>query len=181
MKRSSEKAPREVLARLVCTALLVALQVVLSRFLSIQLWNLKIGFSFVPVIIAARLFGPVSSVIVYALGDVIGTFMFPTGPFFPGFTLTAAIAGLIFGLFLYKKTSVPRIVFSSVLNQLLCSLLLNTYWISYTAGIPFTGQLSVRWPQSIGMCAVQIVLMLIGLEKICAPIEKILSKNKKKR
>ena len=176
-RKSSSKASGEIILSLVSVALLIALQVVLSRFLSIQLWNLKIGFSFVPVIIAARIFGPFYSVLVYALGDIIGTFLFPTGPYFPGFTLTAVVSGLIFGLFLQKKSSPVKIIAASVLNQLICSLILNTFWISYTAGVPFLGQLSVRWPQSLGMCAVQIILMLVGLEKICVPIEKIITKN----
>ena len=177
--KKSSKAPGEIILNLVSVALLIALQVVLSRFLSIQLWNLKIGFSFVPVIIAARLFGPLYSILVYAVGDIIGTFLFPTGPYFPGFTLTAVVSGLIFGLFLQKKSTPIKIISASVLNQLICSLLMNTFWISYTAGVPFLGQLSVRWPQSLGMCAVQIILMFIGLERICAPIEKLIAKNVK--
>lgn len=181
MQKKSSKAPSEALNRLVCTALLIALQVVLSRFLSVQLWNLKIGFSFIPVIIAARLFGPFYSITVYAVGDVIGTLLFPTGAYFPGFTLSAALSGLIYGMFLNKKSTVPRIILSAVLNQLICSLLLNTYWISYISGAPFLAQLSVRWPQSVLMCVVQIVLMLAGLEKICVPIEKVISKRSKQK
>ncbi|MBQ8029288.1 MAG: folate family ECF transporter S component [Clostridia bacterium] len=178
MKKVS-KAPTEVLLHLVCVALLTALQVVLSRFLSIQLWNLKIGFSFVPVIIAARLFGPLSSVAVYAMGDLIGTFLFPTGPFFPGFTLTAAVSGLIYGVFLGKKFSAVRVVGAAVLNQLICSLLMNSFWIAYTSGTTFTAMLSVRWPQSLGMCIVQIVFMMVGLEPICNAVKKILKKTMK--
>lgn len=180
-KKSTSKAPVEIVLNLVSVALLIALQVVLSRFLSIQLWNLKIGFSFIPVIIAARLFGPLYSALVYGVGDIIGTFLFPTGPYFPGFTVTAVVSGLIFGFFLQKKSTPLKIITASVMNQLICSLLLNTFWISYTAGVPFLGQLSVRWPQSLGMCAVQIILMLVGLERICAPIEKIISKNVRSR
>lgn len=177
LKKGTSKAPGEIIFNLVSVALLIALQVVLSRFLSIQLWNLKIGFSFVPVIIAARLFGPLYSVLVYAIGDIVGTFLFPTGPYFPGFTVTAVVSGLIFGFLLQKKSTPIKIISASVLNQLICSLLMNTFWISYTAGVPFLGQLSVRWPQSLGMCAVQIILMLVGLERICTPIEKIIAKN----
>lgn len=175
-KKINKKVSAEVLLNLVCIAFLIALQVVLSRFLSIQLWNLKIGFSFVPVIIAARIFGPFQSMTVYVVGDLIGTFLFPTGPYFPGFTISAAISGLIFGLLLNKKITPIRIVLSSVLNQLITSLILNTLWISYTAGVPFKAQLAVRWPQSLGMCAVQIIFMFFALEKICVPIDAIMSK-----
>ena len=40
-------------------ALLVALEIVLNRFCSINTMGLKIGFSFVPIVVAANLFGPV--------------------------------------------------------------------------------------------------------------------------
>lgn len=177
MFKKKQKAPTEVLFSLVCCALLIALQIVLSRFLSIQLWNLKIGFSFVPVIIAARLFGPFYSVAVYVVGDIIGTFLFPTGPYFPGFTLSAAISGLIFGLFLYKKTSVFRVVCSSFLNQLICSFLLNSFWISYTSGSPYTALLVTRLPQSVGMFVAQVVLMLVAVEPICKAVNTVLKKK----
>lgn len=173
MFKKKQKAPTEVLFSLVCCALLIALQIVLSRFLSIQLWNLKIGFSFVPVIIAARLFGPLYSVAVYTVGDIIGAFLFPTGAYFPGFTITAALSGLIFGLFLHKKTSVFRIVCSSFLNQLICSFLLNSFWISYISATAYTAQLIARLPQSAGMFVAQVVLMLVALEPICKAVERV--------
>ena len=47
--------------RIVLMAMLAAIQIVLSRFLSINLWNLKIGFSFVPIALAGMLLGPVGA------------------------------------------------------------------------------------------------------------------------
>ena len=43
--------------RLVLMAMFVAVQIILSRFLSINLWNLKIGFSFIPIVLAGILLG----------------------------------------------------------------------------------------------------------------------------
>lgn len=40
--------------RLVLMAMFVAVQIILSRFLSINLWNLKIGFSFIPIVLAGH-------------------------------------------------------------------------------------------------------------------------------
>ncbi|MGN1195470.1 MAG: folate family ECF transporter S component [Acutalibacteraceae bacterium] len=196
-KKKIAKTPTEVLVNLVCCALLIALQVVLSRFLSFQTWNLKIGFSFVPVVLAARLFGPVGAMLVYGIGDVIGTFMFPVGAYFPGFTLSAVLSGLIYGLFLYKKggsfvffgkkdgkeskgSEIIRIVGAVGLIQLICSFLLNSLWISIAYGAPFAAQLATRWPQSLGMAVVQIVLLALVLERLCVPVEKILSKGARK-
>lgn len=172
MQKKSSQKNRQALITLICTALLIALQVVLSRFLSIYLGNIKIGFSFIPVILAARLFGPLYSVLVYGVGDLIGSLLFPVGAYYPGFTVSAALSGLIFGLLLNKKSTKPRMVLAAVLNQLLCSFLLNSFFLSQIYGTAYTAQLAVRWPQSLGMCAVQIILMLIGLERICRPLEK---------
>ena len=196
-KKKNAKTPTEVLVNLVCCALLIALQVVLSRWLSFQTWNLKIGFSFVPVVVAARLFGPVGAMLVYGIGDVVGTFLFPVGPYFPGFTVSAVLSGLIYGLFLYKKngsfvffgkkdgkesktSEILRIVGAVGLIQLICSFLLNSLWISIAYGAPFAAQLATRWPQSLSMGVVQIVLLTLVLERLCAPVEKILSKGSRK-
>lgn len=196
-KKKMSKTPTQVLLNLVCCALLIALQVVLSRWLSFQTWNLKIGFSFVPVVLAARLFGPLEAMLVYGIGDVVGTFLFPVGAYFPGFTVSAVLSGLIYGLFLYKKngsyvffgkkdgkatkkSEIFRLVGAVGLIQLICSFFLNSLWISIAYGAPFAAQLATRWPQSLSMGAVQIVLLALVLERLCAPVEKILRKGSRR-
>ena len=62
---------------MVILAMLTAAEIVLNRFLSINTWNMKIGFSFVPVVIAAVLLGPAYAAIVGALGDFLGAILFP--------------------------------------------------------------------------------------------------------
>ena len=54
--------------RLVLMAMFVAVQIILSRFLSINLWNLKIGFSFIPIVLAGILLGPLSAGLVVGAG-----------------------------------------------------------------------------------------------------------------
>ena len=48
------------------------------------------------------LFGPGVGGAVGALSDILGYAVRPTGPYFPGFTVTAALSGVIFGLLLGK-------------------------------------------------------------------------------
>ena len=85
-----------IAADLTCLALLTAMQVVLSRFLSFNTLSLKIGFAFLPVAIGAAVLGPVGGAIVGGLGDFLGAILFPIGPYFPGFTLSCALTGLVF-------------------------------------------------------------------------------------
>ncbi len=138
-------------------ALLTALEIILSRFLSLSMWNIKIGFSFIPVVVAAMLFGPLAAGTVGALADFIGALLFPIGTYFPGFTLTAFLTGLVFGFFLYRGRSWPRAVAAVAVNQFVLSLFLNTLWISLLYGSPYGPLLATRVIQCIILSAVQLV------------------------
>ena len=144
---------------LVNMAMLTALEIVLSRFLSVTAWNTKIGFAFVPVVVTAMLYGPLSAGIVAALADFVGALLFPVGAYFPGFTLTAFLMGAVYGLCLYPRQSFPRILLAVTLHQLALSLLLNTLWISFLYGSPFRALLVSRLPQCGLLAAVQLALI----------------------
>ena len=142
---------------------LTALEIVLTRFLSINVWNLRIGFGFVPVAAAAMLFGPLAGGLVGALGDFLGALLFPTGPFFPGFTVTAFLTGLTYGL-LHRKRGFGRTVGVVAVQQLVLSLFLNTLWISLLYGSPFRALLAARGVQCAILVPVQLAVLL-GLTK----------------
>lgn len=158
----------ERLLMLCLLAVLTAMEIVLSRFLSINTWNLKIGFSFIPVVVAAMLFGPLGGACVAGMGDFLGATLFPIGPFFPGYTVTAVLTGLVFGLLLHKKQTPFRAAFAVAINQLLLSLVLNTFWIFLTnmdssKASPYLTILSTRILQCAILIPVQFVaIMLIG-------------------
>ena len=79
-------------------SVLLALEVIIARFGTIRpSESIKLSLDFIPVVIAAILFGPIPAIIMSILADILGAFLFPVGPFFPGFTLTAAATGLIYG------------------------------------------------------------------------------------
>ena len=145
-------------------SVLIAMEIVLSRFLSISAWNTKIGFSFVPIVIAAMLYGPIAGGIVGALGDFIGAVLFPIGAYFPGFTLTAFLTGAVFGLFLYKQCSIPKVLAAVTINQCILSLCLNTLWISILYGSPYGALFVSRVPQTVILFAVQAV-MIVAISK----------------
>ena len=168
MKKKNE----DRLFTLTCLALLTAMQIVIARFLAIPVTeSIRFSFSFIPVVIAARRFGILGGVVVYGLGDFLGAMIFPTtGAYFPGFTLTAAVSGLIYGLYLAKKGGAVRIVLSVLTSQILCTLLMNSYWVSTLYGSDFGAVLLSRVPQSIVMSVLQIVFMVLLLEKICSVI-----------
>ena len=150
---------RNRLLMLLVLALLIAMEIVLNRFVSIRTWNLKIGFSFIPIVVAAMLYGPLGGAVVAGIGDLIGAILFPNGPFFPGFTFTALLTGLVFGLFLRKKQSFLTVIPAVAINQLVLSLLLNTLWISILYGSPYFPTLVSRLPQCAILIPVQILVI----------------------
>lgn len=146
-------------------AVLLAAEIILSRFLSLSLPFVKIGFAFIPIAVAARMLGTAEAVTVAMLGDFLGAILFPIGPYFPGFTLTAGLRGLSNALFFHKTANLPRIAASVAVNEVIGSILLNTLWISMLYGSPFLTLLPTRLLQSAVMVAVQIPLLWVLFTK----------------
>lgn len=145
---------------LVTLSVLIAMEIVLSRFLSINAWNTKIGFSFVPIVVAAMLYGPIAGGIVGAMGDFLGAVLFPIGAYFPGFTLTAFLTGVVFGLLLHNNCSIPKIILAVLINQCVLSLCLNTLWLSILYGTPYGPLFVTRLVQTAILFAVQTVVII---------------------
>ena len=175
--------------RIAYAAMLVALDIVLSRFCSINTTALKIGFAFVPIVVAANLFGPVTAAVVYAIADFIGAVLFPIGPYHPGFTLCAALMGFVYGLFLYepvgegrgkyikwKKIKLfPNVIVPSLVNNLVFGLLINTKWVSMLYGSKtYMGWLVLRLSEYLLLIPLNIILIPVLL-KLCGEIRKIIA------
>ena len=145
--------------------ILVAMEIILARF-SIHTWNLKIGFSFIPVVVAAIFYGPVTAGLVGAIGDIMGYILFPVGAYFPGFTLTAFVTGMIFGFFLRKSQSVLNVVLAVLCVQIFVSQFMSTYWISFLYGSPYWALFATRIYQTAAMIAVEIISTLLIVKKV---------------
>ena len=72
-------------------AMLLAIAVILSFFKIPLTEVMEIRFANIPVAVAGMLFGPGVGGAVGALSDILGYAVRPTGPYFPGFTVTAAL------------------------------------------------------------------------------------------
>lgn len=154
------KKKENITEKIIFSGIMIALEIVLSKLVSINLSFLRIGFGFLPIVILAILYGPILAGVSYAIGDIIGGFIFPTGPYFPGFTLTAFLTGLIFGLLLYeKKITFPRALLSSALVCIFLNLLLNTFWLTFILGKGFYILLLSRAVKEI--IAIPVMALLI--------------------
>lgn len=140
--------------RLITIALLIALEIILTRFFSVTFPMVRIGFGFIPIAIAAIMFGPMWAGITYAIADFIGMMLFPIGGgYFPGFTLSFFLVGIIYGFVLYgHAVTFKRAMLASALAAILVHLLLTTFWLSLLLGDSYITLLPIR----IVKCAVMI-------------------------
>ena len=102
-------------------------------------------------------FGP--TVVLEILADLLGATLFPSGSFFPGFTLTAALRGASYGLLLSKKQTPVRILLVVLFNQLVLGLALNTLWISILYGSAYGPLLVTRLVQCLPLIPVEFVVI----------------------
>lgn len=146
--------------KIAISAMLIAFDVIFTRVLALNTPLAKLGFGFAAVAVCAMLYGPWWAAGTSALGDLIGSLLFPTGAYFPGFTVTAAVTGAIFGLFLYRRRpSVRDCFFAALANEAIVTLLLNTAMISIVFGPKFLPLLLARLAQFGVMLAVQTLVL----------------------
>ncbi|MGL4912317.1 MAG: folate family ECF transporter S component [Romboutsia sp.] len=156
--------------------LLIALQVILTRFLSIQTPIVRIGFGFLPVAIMGILYGPWIGGIGATISDLLGFILFPSGTYFPGFTLTAFLTGFTYGALLYNKTKSPlRILGSVLIVCLFLNLALDTLWLSILMGKGYMALLPTRVIKSLAMIPVQFITIDLVWDKFLLKIKGLIS------
>ena len=111
------------------------------------------------------MYGPVIAAIGYGAADLLGAWLLPTGTFFPGFTVSAVLTGLIFGWILYKKeVTIIRALIASALVCLIVNLLLNTWWLTFLIGKGFKVLLASRAVKEIVAIPV-MALLIVAIDK----------------
>ena len=125
--------------RLVTIALFIALEVILTRFLSINTDFLR----------------------------MLGMLIFPSGSYFPGFTVSAFAIGCIYGLFLHKKeSSFRRIIIPVLLVCMGVNLFVDTLWLNILYGQAYMALLPKRLVKCAVMVPIQVVLIKLVWDKV---------------
>lgn len=142
--------------------LLIALNLVVAKFLSFGVWSVRISFTFVIVFLMADWFGPILAGLAAGLADVVGTLLLSggQGSYFFGFTISAFLGAFIYGLFFYQKKATNwRILAAVVLNLLLVDSLLNTWWICLLYHTSFNSIFWLRAFKEILMLPIQFLIL----------------------
>jgi len=154
-------------------AILIALNIVITRLLSINVGVVRIGFNFIPVVLGSYFFGPLVGAVLAALADVLGMLMTGGLPWL-GFTISQALYGLSYGVLFYKiKKSSNGLYLSKrqdchnikalsvlvVLQAIVIDAILGALWYRLHAGAPFFASLGARAIDALSMIPVKIVVI----------------------
>lgn len=121
-------------------AALIAIQIILARFFSIQTETLRVGFESIPVILAGMWLGPVCGAIVAVVADVLGTIVQGYGAWFPPLVLGPLSVGILSGIstkYIFRSSlaetrDIPKVIATvvvvSILNSFLFGLIGSTFY-----------------------------------------------------
>ncbi|MBO5349331.1 MAG: folate family ECF transporter S component [Clostridia bacterium] len=162
----------------ILSAMLLAILIILSRFISIKTNVLVISLSFIPIMMSAIWLGPKHSTVIALLGDLLGAILFPFGPYFPGFTVSAGISGFVYGIFLHNKGKemnnaklLIKLTISSFIVLVFVNIFITSLWINMLYGKAYFAVMASRAVTQIIMLPIQIITIYI-LEKFSRPFMK---------
>ncbi|MGP1569758.1 MAG: folate family ECF transporter S component [Eubacteriales bacterium] len=126
------------LKQIIIIAMLIAIEMILTRFFCIQTASIRISLGFIPMALCAILYGPLWAGAAYAASDFIGaSLLSPLSPF-PGFTFSAFLTGLCWGVFLHKKDtkitdrtiSLKEMIIPVIIIGIIINLGFDTFWLT---------------------------------------------------
>jgi ECF transporter S component (folate family) len=174
MSSLSFSGPRFTTKNMTLAAMLVALQVILKKLSIGDPAVLKFGFGFIATALIGYCLGPWIGGWTMVVTDIISNTILSSGSmFFPGFTFSAFVSGVIAGMFLYKQTiSWQRIFIYQFCQILISNVLFTTLWLylmsmsSSSTGRTFMALLLVRLPKEVITWPLEAIIVLILLRQV---------------
>ncbi|MBO4627715.1 MAG: hypothetical protein J5645_07050 [Lachnospiraceae bacterium] len=178
LRKTTER--RELQSRavklLVLAGVFVAVEIVTEYLLSFTLgMQYRISLTFLIRAIAGFSIGAIGAA-VSALTDILGGFIFYGGSMIIGLTVVRALQGLVPGLLLHRKMTIPRIIVSAVISTFFLNIagLLVRYW---TTGTPLSWKLATPSLIVYAYSTVAEIFVLLALRIKVIPVIKALLYN----
>lgn len=154
-------------------SMFIVMQIVFTLFIGVTTPITRITLTFIPMAVAGMLYGPVFGLTAALSADLIRATLWPIGPYFFGFSITAAIVGALYGLLYKKEDMQKKIIFIAIFKGVVLHLLLNTLWVSIIAKTPYTVILAPRIIKELFLIPIEIAINLYLLPKLRPQLEGI--------
>ena len=165
--RASRSHPaKQATYQLVMLGVLTAMCTAVSLLTLRPVQTIKLTLSFLPVSIAALLYGIPGAATVAGLADIIGCLVQGMGFPFPPITLTEMLSGCVFGFFLHGKVRLWRIAAAAAVTQFCISAFVTPCWLHLLYGMNYPTLLVSRIPQILIMFSGEMILLPLLLGRI---------------
>ena len=157
---------REVRMLAVC-AMFIALRVVLSSVFIPVGENLRIYFTFFLASLGASIYGPLMALAEGFLSDIIGYILFPSGAFFPGYTLSAMLSSFLYALFFYRQNiTVLRVFLCKLTVNVLVNICLGSLWSALLFGKGYLYYLAKSVLKNLLLLPIETAVMVLVFRTI---------------
>lgn len=150
---------------LVLTALFIAINVAMDALgLRIDITQeVRISFGFLTSAMVGLLFGPFVGMTAGAASDILSFIVHSSGgAYFPGFTLTAMLSGVFYGLGLYKsKLTIWRALVTKTAVSLFLNVCLNSVWHNLLYGKALMVILPLRIGKNLIALPFEVALLFL--------------------
>lgn len=154
----------------VFAALMMAAAIVLSMFYVPVADNLRITIGFVARALCALVCGPLTALVYGCAEDLLGFVLHPTGPFFPGYTLSTMLGVFCYALFFYRaRITVARIFAVKLITNFAVNVLLGSCWSAMLYGKGYLYYLTASLIKNSLYLPIQ-VLMLAVVFQLLLPV-----------
>lgn len=156
--------------------MLLSLRILIGYFSNLTLAvtpDIKIGFTFLPIAITGILFGPTSAGILGALGDIISFLIIPMGTYFPGWTISGMLIGILYGIFLYEQPKlIVRLIICELTVGIFVEILLGSFWLYLQFSKGFWITAAVRSLKTLIAIPIEIVLIAVFDKFVLSQVRK---------
>lgn len=164
---------------MVLCAMLIAISILLTRFVSPQFGNsFRLSFGTIPIMLAGIICGPVYGFVVGIMADFLGCFVNLMGSgFIWGLTLCSGLLGVVPALLyntLFKQKKVWLLALSTILSEFIVSGILKSYFL-----MDLYGGTYLVWfvPKTINALIMGIVEFIVLKSTIDLLIKRKIKKN----
>ncbi len=145
-------------------AMFIALRVALSSLFIPVTENLRIYFTYFVTALGATIYGPLMALAEGFISDLLGYALFPSGAFFPGYTLSAMLGSLFFALFLYRrKLTIARVFLCKLTINVLVNILLGSLWSALLYGKGYIYYVTKSVVKNTVLLPVEVIVLLVVL------------------
>ncbi len=137
--------------------------------------DLGLGFSYLFLSTACMIFGPMPSLLIGAISDILGYIIDANGDFFIGYTFQAMVACFTYALCFHKTyITFTRCLVARVIVNIICNVLIGSicraimFGLSYDAFMTYV--LTISLPKNIIYLLPQSLLLFFVLKAIANPL-----------